>query len=142
MFCIVKSVFILILPAILVAAPLGKENNSEAELAWNFATNLTEENRVAMINSRNSHDNGNQYRQLDDAISIMIKNYASSTVCSYTECNNNSMLNIQDIQDIYTNSRDPKELSYYWREWHNKAGSPMKSYFQKYVKLSNNLTGK
>lgn len=34
-------------------------------------------------------------------------------------------------------SEDPEELKYYWQEWYDKAGTPMRATFDEYVELKN-----
>lgn len=46
---------------------------------------------------------------------------------------------------ILKTSEDPEELKYYWTQWYDKAGTPMRSYFDEYVELKNeaaNINGK
>jgi peptidyl-dipeptidase A len=45
-------------------------------------------------------------------------------------------LNVTELSEIISSSKDPAELKYYWIEWYNKAGLPTKEDFLKYVKLS------
>lgn len=33
-------------------------------------------------------------------------------------------------------SEDPEELEYYWTQWHDKAGTPVRSLFDKYIGLN------
>ncbi|XP_037815723.1 angiotensin-converting enzyme-related protein [Lucilia sericata] len=73
---------------------------------------------------------------LQNAISSMQSNYASTKVCSYTNATDCSLALEPHIQERLSNSRDPKELAHYWKEWHDKAGTPMKENFAKYVELS------
>lgn len=50
---------------------------------------------------------------------------------------NTQFLFILDLTKIMQNSENPEELSYYWKEWYDKAGTPMRSTFNNYVKLKN-----
>lgn len=34
------------------------------------------------------------------------------------------------------NSNDPDELKYYWKEWYDAAGTPMRKSFHRYIELN------
>lgn len=34
-------------------------------------------------------------------------------------------------------SEDPEELKYYWKQWYDKVGTPMRANFDSYIKLRN-----
>uniref|UniRef100_A0A1A9VXA1 Angiotensin-converting enzyme n=1 Tax=Glossina austeni TaxID=7395 RepID=A0A1A9VXA1_GLOAU len=143
--------------------------------AFKYSTDLTEENRQAMIEvaSQNAKENKElaesikkifKYDQITDpclkrqavilsdigadvldpenfvtlqnAISKMHTNYASTKVCSFENPNLCSMSLEPHIQGKLGQSRDPEELEHYWTEWHNKAGTPMRKQFTKYVELT------
>lgn len=36
-------------------------------------------------------------------------------------------------------SEDPEELKYYWTQWYDKAGTPMRANFDEYVKMQNRI---
>ena len=77
-----------------------------------------------------------KYTALTRAVSNMESNYAKVKICSYenrVKCN----LQLDDLVHIFASSRDPEELKYYWQEWYNKAGKPVKKDFTNYVELTN-----
>lgn len=78
-----------------------------------------------------------ELHEIKETISQMQSNYATSTVCSYTEPANCSLALEPHIQERLRNSRNPKELEHYWRQWYDAAGTRMKRAFGKYVQLSN-----
>jgi len=78
----------------------------------------------------------NDYLELKNAISSMQSNYATVSVCSYTNRTNCSLTLEPHIQERLSHSRDPAELAWYWREWYDKAGTPMRDNFAKYVRLT------
>ncbi|XP_043065240.1 LOW QUALITY PROTEIN: angiotensin-converting enzyme-related protein [Drosophila ficusphila] len=80
--------------------------------------------------------NADDYLALQNAISSMQTNYATATVCSFTNRTDCSLTLEPHIQERLSNSRDPAELAWYWREWHDKAGTPMKEHFAEYVRLT------
>lgn len=43
---------------------------------------------------------------------------------------------ILEITSVLDSSNDPEELKYYWQEWYNKAGAPVRADFDKYVALN------
>lgn len=47
------------------------------------------------------------------------------------------MFNFLDINGIMAESKDYKELSYYWRAWHEAIGPPLKNKYMRYVQLAN-----
>uniref|UniRef100_A0A1A9ZMY1 DNA helicase n=1 Tax=Glossina pallidipes TaxID=7398 RepID=A0A1A9ZMY1_GLOPL len=73
---------------------------------------------------------------LQNAISKMHTNYASTKVCSFENPYLCSMSLGPHIQGKLGQSRDPEELEHCWTEWHNKAGTPMRKQFTKYVELT------
>ena len=77
-----------------------------------------------------------KYRDLLEAISAMESNYAKVHVCSYKNKTDCSFQLEPEITDIFDVSRDADELKYYWLEWYNKAGTPVREYFDKYVALN------
>jgi len=76
------------------------------------------------------------YLALQNAISSMQTNYATVTVCSYTNRSDCSLALEPHIQERLSHSRDPEELSWYWREWYDKSGTPMRDQFAEYVRLT------
>lgn len=162
---------------------LRERYHAEYSAAYAYNTNVTEENRRAMIavyadsatqnkllaqtiragNYAKSEDanirrqarmlqelgadvlDPRDYLELQNAISSMQSNYATTTVCSYTNRSDCSLTLEPHIQERLSNSRDPAELAWYWREWYDKAGTPMRENFAKYVRLTRkaaNLNGK
>lgn len=43
---------------------------------------------------------------------------------------------VSEITEILLKSEDPEELKYYWTQWYDKAGTPVRSLFDKYVELN------
>lgn len=43
---------------------------------------------------------------------------------------------IIEITSVLEKSNDPEELKYYWLQWYNKAGAPVRSDFDKYAELN------
>ncbi|EDW52172.1 GM17055 [Drosophila sechellia] len=80
--------------------------------------------------------NADDYLALQNAISSMQTNYATVTVCSYTNRSDCSLALEPHIQERLSHSRDPAELAWYWREWHDKSGTPMRQNFAEYVRLT------
>eukprot|EP00099_Drosophila_melanogaster_P007593 NP_001260258.1 Angiotensin-converting enzyme-related, isoform B [Drosophila melanogaster] len=80
--------------------------------------------------------NADDYLALQNAISSMQTNYATATVCSYTNRSDCSLTLEPHIQERLSHSRDPAELAWYWREWHDKSGTPMRQNFAEYVRLT------
>lgn len=80
--------------------------------------------------------NAEDFDTLQNAISNMQSNYASVKVCSYKDAKDCNLSLEPHVQERLSNSRDPKELAHYWKEWYDKAGTPMRENFAKYVELS------
>lgn len=80
--------------------------------------------------------NPDDFLNLQNAISSMQSNYATTTVCSYANQSDCSCTLEPCIQERLSNSRDPAELAWYWREWYDKAGTPMREHFAEYVRLT------
>lgn len=155
-------------------AKLRERYHAEYSAAYNYNTNVTEENRRSMIavyaesasqnkllaqavksgdyadstdptirrQARMLQDlgadvlNPEDYLELKNAVSAMQSNYATTTVCSYTNRSDCSLTLEPHIQERLAHSRDPAELAWYWREWYDKAGTPQRENFAKYVQLT------
>lgn len=155
-------------------AKLRERYHAEYSAAYNYNTNVTEENRRSMIavyaesasqnkllaqavksgdyadstdptirrQARMLQDlgadalNPDDYLELKNAVSAMQSNYATTTVCSYTNRSDCSLTLEPHIQERLAHSRDPAELAWYWREWYDKAGTPQRENFANYVQLT------
>ncbi|XP_055372267.1 angiotensin-converting enzyme-like [Condylostylus longicornis] len=78
----------------------------------------------------------NEYNQLLSAISRMQTNYAKVKVCEYNNPDNCGLSLEPDIEYKVRKSRDPEELKYYWKTFYDKAGTPVKNDFLKYIEIS------
>lgn len=103
-----------------------------------------------------------KYEKMINAVGAMTTNYAKIRICSYkdtTKCDlqlePGKLLNfalrcrsrefyekrfysiILELTMIMKTSEDPEELKYYWQQWYDKAGTPMRKNFEEYVKLRN-----
>uniref|UniRef100_A0A672ZLE5 Angiotensin-converting enzyme n=1 Tax=Sphaeramia orbicularis TaxID=375764 RepID=A0A672ZLE5_9TELE len=47
------------------------------------------------------------------------------------------LLSFAELTDIMANSRSYKKLLFAWEGWHNESGVPLKSYYPRFVELSN-----
>lgn len=45
--------------------------------------------------------------------------------------------NHSELTMVLKQSDDPEEMKYYWQEWYDKAGTPMRANFDEYVELKN-----
>ncbi|ALC38278.1 Acer [Drosophila busckii] len=153
---------------------LRERYHAEYSAAYAYNTNVTDENRHAMIavyaesaaknkllaqackegNYANSSDTGvrrqarilqdlgadalnaDDYLKLQNAISAMQSNYATTNVCSFRNQSDCSLTLEPHIQERLRSSRDPAELAWYWREWYDRAGTPMRNNFAEYVRLT------
>lgn len=76
------------------------------------------------------------YVTLMSSVSAMDSNYARARVCDYynqTKCTYNLE---PDLSDVYTRSRDPKELAFYWTQWYDKAGTSVAKLYREYIRLN------
>lgn len=78
-----------------------------------------------------------KFTELLDAISSMSENYATAKVCDYKNRDKCDLALEPELTEIFATSRDPEELKYYWAQWYDKAGTPTREAFDKYIKLSN-----
>lgn len=78
-----------------------------------------------------------KYRELLDAVSAMESNYAKVRVCDYNDRSKCDLQLEPELENIFDKSRDPEELQYYWKQWYDKAGTPTRSHFDTYVRLTN-----
>ncbi|XP_039949679.1 angiotensin-converting enzyme [Bactrocera tryoni] len=76
------------------------------------------------------------YAEYLDVMSTMESNFAKVRVCDYKNATKCDLSLDPEIEDIITTSRDPEELKYYWREFYDKAGTAVRTPFEKYVELN------
>lgn len=77
-----------------------------------------------------------KFSQLVDAISRMQENYATAKVCQYRNESNCNFGLEPELTETLAKSRDPEELKYYWVQWHEVAGKPVRKDFDEYVALN------
>ncbi|XP_055703500.1 angiotensin-converting enzyme-like isoform X2 [Phlebotomus papatasi] len=77
-----------------------------------------------------------KYKELLEAITSMESNYAKVKLCSYTDPNKCDLALEPEITEILISSRDPEELKYYWKQWYDKAGTPTRESFNRYIELN------
>lgn len=76
------------------------------------------------------------YRELHSTTTRMHENFAKVKIPSYKD--KSKLLQLEpEITEIFESSSDPEELKYYWTEWYDRAGTPVKDDFFKYAKLKN-----
>lgn len=81
------------------------------------------------------------YGKLEEAITRMKSNFAAAKVSGFT--NKNETMSMEpEITKIFDNSRNPDELKYYWTQWHDLTGTPVKKNFFEYVNLRNKASQK
>ncbi|ALC44755.1 Acer [Drosophila busckii] len=80
--------------------------------------------------------NADDFLKLKSIISAMQSNYATTNVCSFRNESDCSLTLEPHIQERLANRRDPAELAWYWREWYDRTGKPMRKNFAEYVRLT------
>lgn len=76
------------------------------------------------------------YRELHHVIANMQGNYAKVKIPSYKD--KSKLVQLEpEITEIFETGTDPEELKYYWTQWYDRAGTPVKDDFFKYVELKN-----
>ena len=76
------------------------------------------------------------YAELLDTLSSMESNFAKVRVCDYKDKEKCDLSLDPEIEEVITKSRDPEELKYYWREFYDKAGTPTRKAFDRYIELN------
>ncbi|GFQ73407.1 angiotensin-converting enzyme [Trichonephila clavata] len=75
----------------------------------------------------------------------MLQKFSTAQLCPYKNPSGACNLTFDDdVSKIMEESRNPKELKYYWKEFREKTGEKYKNLFLQAVKLENkraNLTG-
>jgi len=61
---------------------------------------------------------------------------AKVKVCDYKDKSKCDLALEPEIEEVISKSRDHEKLAYFWREFYDKAGTPMRSQFERYVELS------
>ncbi|XP_040570335.1 angiotensin-converting enzyme [Lepeophtheirus salmonis] len=78
----------------------------------------------------------NDFEQYTQISSKMNTIYSTAKVKSYKD--SNKLLSLEpDLKEIFSNSRDPQELAYYWKEWRAASGGKMRELYKEYVKFVN-----
>jgi peptidyl-dipeptidase A len=66
----------------------------------------------------------------------MNKVYSTAKVASLA--NPKKLLSLEpELTEIFAQSRDPKELEYYWNEWRKATGVHMRDNFIEHISLTN-----
>ncbi|XP_034098216.1 angiotensin-converting enzyme isoform X3 [Drosophila albomicans] len=76
------------------------------------------------------------YAQFLETISAMESNYAKVKVCDYKNNTKCDLALEPEIEDVIQTSRDPEELKHYWVQFYDKAGTAVRSEFERYVELN------
>ncbi|XP_051859054.1 angiotensin-converting enzyme-like [Drosophila albomicans] len=76
------------------------------------------------------------YAEFLETISAMDSNYAKVKVCDYKNNTKCDLALEPEIEEVIQTSRDPEELKYYWVQFYDKAGTPVRSEFERYVELN------
>ncbi|GFR01870.1 angiotensin-converting enzyme, partial [Trichonephila clavata] len=80
----------------------------------------------------------------ENVISKMLQKFSTAQLCPYKNPSGACNLTFDDdVSKIMEESRNPKELKYYWKEFREKTGEKYKNLFLQAVKLENkraNLT--
>ncbi|XP_033249765.1 angiotensin-converting enzyme-like [Drosophila miranda] len=72
-----------------------------------------------------------------ETVSAMASNFAKVKVCDYKDKSKCDLALEPEIEEIISKSRDHEELKYYWRQFYDKAGTAVRSNFERYVELVN-----
>jgi peptidyl-dipeptidase A len=76
------------------------------------------------------------FREFNEVVARMQGNYAKVKIPSYED--ESALVQLEpEITEIFLTSTDPDELKYYWTQWYDRAGTPCKEDFFKYVELKN-----
>ncbi|XP_043950381.1 angiotensin-converting enzyme [Drosophila biarmipes] len=76
------------------------------------------------------------FAELLQSISSMETNYAKVKICDYKDKAKCDLALEPEIEDVISKSRDHEKLAYFWREFYDKAGTPMRTQFERYVELN------
>jgi len=76
------------------------------------------------------------YAELLETLSSMESNFAKVKVCDYKDNTKCDLALDPDIEEVISKSRDHEELTHYWREFYDKAGTAVRSQFERYVELN------
>uniref|UniRef100_A0A6B2E7X0 Angiotensin-converting enzyme n=1 Tax=Phlebotomus kandelakii TaxID=1109342 RepID=A0A6B2E7X0_9DIPT len=77
-----------------------------------------------------------KFKELVDAITAMESNYAKVRLCSFKDPQKCDLALEPEISGILVRSRDPEELKFYWKQWYDKAGTPTRENFNRYIELN------
>jgi len=78
----------------------------------------------------------NKLKEFISLTSNMATIYSTAKVQEYGSSKRNFSLD-PELTEILSNSRNPKELQYYWEQWREASGKQMKDMYNEYVNLYN-----
>ncbi|KAH8378413.1 hypothetical protein KR093_011246, partial [Drosophila rubida] len=76
------------------------------------------------------------YAEFLETMSAMESNFAKVKVCDYKNSTKCDLSLEPEIEEVFQSSRDPEELKHYWVQFYDKAGTPVRSEFERYVELN------
>lgn len=85
-----------------------------------------------------------QTKQFNSLVTKMSSVYNSATVCPFEEqnCSKNAKNRLTlnpDLEKVLAESRNFDELKYYWAKWRDASGKLMRTDYEKYVDLMNEI---
>ncbi|XP_012258000.2 angiotensin-converting enzyme-like isoform X2 [Athalia rosae] len=107
--------------------------------AWSRIPDPLARRQLKMLATRGRNSlTDDKFNEIYHLIAEMKELYTRTRLCPYTESDQNCDLVLDpDINKIMAQSKDYKELSYYWRAWHEAIGPPLKNKYMRYVQLAN-----
>ncbi|XP_046742982.1 angiotensin-converting enzyme-like isoform X2 [Diprion similis] len=107
--------------------------------AWSRIPDPLARRQLKMVATRGRNSlTDDKFNEIYHLIAEMKELYTRTRLCSYKENEHQCNLVLDpDINKIMAQSRDYKELLYYWRAWHEAVGPPLKNKYMRYVRLAN-----
>ncbi|XP_046478728.1 angiotensin-converting enzyme-like isoform X1 [Neodiprion pinetum] len=107
--------------------------------AWSRIPDPLARRQLKMLATRGRNSlTDDKFNEIYHLIAEMKELYTRTRLCPYKENDHQCNLVLDpDINKIMAQSKDYKELSYYWRAWHEAVGPPLKNKYMRYVRLAN-----
>lgn len=75
------------------------------------------------------------YKKFLEVTSFMSSHYAKTKVCDYKDPSKCDLALEPHLTDILITSRDPEEMKFYWKQWYDSVGTPLREKFRIYLEL-------
>ncbi|XP_059351358.1 angiotensin-converting enzyme-like [Daphnia carinata] len=95
--------------------------------------------KIAIIGTSASALPEERLKEFQQLKNTMAKIYSTAKTCAYEDATKCNLSLDPDLTKIMKESRDEAQLRHAWKEWHDKAGVPIRQHYKPYVDFSNEI---